>query len=164
VPRVCTVCSHPNRAEIDQVLVAGELPFRTIADRFGLSQTALKRHRAEHVPVKIATAKAAQEVTEAGSLLDQIVQLKKLAMHFLVKASEAGDYRTALAGVREARSCLETLMEVEGELDRRPVVNIVTTPAWVELRSTLLQSLTPYPAARIAVATALTSIEARHVA
>jgi hypothetical protein len=80
-------------------------------------------------------------------------------MHLLAKASAAGDYRTALMGIREARACIETLLEVEGELDRRPAVNILLAPQWLVVRNALMLALRPYPEAASAVATALHSVE-----
>ena len=159
MPRVCTACGHADRAEIDRALVAG-LTFRTIADRFGLSETALKRHKADHLPATMAKAKAAEDVADADDLLAQVRDLHRLAMHLLAKASAAGDLKTALAGVREARACIETLLEVEGEIDRRPQVNVLVAPEWIQVRSALMVALAPYPDARTAVAGRLVALEA----
>jgi hypothetical protein len=73
----------------------------------------------------------------------------------LTKAEVEGDYRTALAGVREARACVELLLEVEGELDRRSMVNILIAPDWVSLRAALMLALRPYPDAAMAVSRAI---------
>jgi hypothetical protein len=158
MPRVCTICTHPQRPEIDRALVEGAT-YRTIADRYGLSETALKRHKADHLPAHVAKARDAAEVADADDLLQQIRALRNKAISILTKAEQAGDYRTALMGIREARGCVETLMEVEGELDRRGVVNIVINPAWVEIRTVILSALQPYPDAAQAVARRLQVIE-----
>jgi len=159
MPRVCTICTHADRAALDTALVSGE-PFRHVASRFGTSTTALQRHKSEHIPAHVATAKAVAEVAQADDLLSQVRDLHRLAMHLLARASAAGDLRTALAGVKEARSCIETLLEVEGEIDRRPQVNILIAPEWVQVRSVLLEALAPHPAARAAVAGRLVALEA----
>jgi hypothetical protein len=50
MPRVCTVCTHPENAAIDEALVARRDSLRDIARRFsGLSKDALHRHR-RHLP------------------------------------------------------------------------------------------------------------------
>ncbi len=156
--RPCTVCTHAQCAEINSALLAGT-SYRTIADRFGLSETALKRHRKDHVPAHVARAQEAHEVAAADDLLAQLKALRNRAITLLDKAERAGDYRIALAGIREARGCIETLLEVEGELDRRGVTNIVVQAEWLELRTVILAALQPHPEARQAVAGALTSIE-----
>jgi AraC-like DNA-binding protein len=158
MPRTCTICSHSKCAEIDRALVDGAT-YRTIADRFGLSETALKRHKKEHLPSHVARARDAEQVADADDLLQQIRALRNKAISILQKAESAGDYRTALMGIREARGCVETLMEVEGELDRRGVVNIAISADWVQIRTELLVALRPYPEAAQAVAQRLQVVE-----
>lgn len=158
MPRTCTVCAHPNRAEIDRALMAGGA-FRNIAERYGTSATALTRHKKEHVPGHVAKAKEAAQVADADDLLQQLKALRNKAISILQQAEKAGDYRTALMGIREARGCIETLMEVEGELDRRGVTNIIVNPEWVQLRSAMIVALKPYPEAAQAIAGTLAVIE-----
>ena len=158
MPRVCSICTHSQRSEIDRALVEGAT-YRTIADRFGLSETALKRHKSEHLPGHVAKAQEAAQVADADDLLQQLKALRNRAIRILQKAETAGDYRTALAGIREARGCIEVLMEVEGELDRRGVTNIIVNPEWVQIRTAILVALQPYPDAAQAVAGRLAVIE-----
>ncbi len=42
--RRCTICAHPDRREIDELLAAGGSPTR-IARRFKASKDAMRRHR-----------------------------------------------------------------------------------------------------------------------
>lgn len=46
--RTCTICSNPQLQEIDQALVAGG-SIRDIAGRFGISRSALDRHKRDHL-------------------------------------------------------------------------------------------------------------------
>jgi hypothetical protein len=160
MPRVCTICTHDQRSAIDEALVGGE-SFRYVAERFGTSATALHRHKAEHIPPALSKAQEAQATAQADDLLAQIKGLRSKAVGLLLAAEKAGDIRTALLGVREARACLELLAEMEGELNRRPQVNILVLPEWERIRVTMLQALAPYPEARAAVAAALRGIDAR---
>ena len=159
MPRVCTICIHPDRPTIDAALVAGEA-LRNIAQRTGTSATALFRHKADHLPAAVATAQAAEQVAAADDLLAQLQALRNKAMALLLKAEAAGDYRTALAGIREARACIETLLEVEGELDRRPQFNITISAEWVEIRTLILSALQTHPEARRDVVRALGRVDA----
>src|SRR5438105_1095656 len=66
--RVCTVCTHAERAAIDAALVAGDAS-RDVARRFGLSATAASRHRTAHLPRPPARATpraAAEAVAPTG--------------------------------------------------------------------------------------------------
>jgi len=161
VPRTCTVCQHPNTKEIDRALVAGE-PFRHIAARFGTSTAALQRHKAEHVPAHVAKAKEAELTADADDLLGQLQELRRRAFAILDQAEGAGELRTALAAIREARSCIALLLEVEGELDRRGVTNVVIAPEWIGMRTVIVQALQPFPDAALVVAARLQEIAGGH--
>jgi hypothetical protein len=125
--RVCTICTHTQRLAIDRALVTGPC-YRSLAQQHGVTPWALLRHRADHVPVKLAQAQQAREAAEATDLLAEVTLLRAKAVQLLLKAEQEGDYRTALAGIREARSCLELLGELQGELDRKPVINLLVSP------------------------------------
>jgi hypothetical protein len=158
VPRVCSICAHPERPAIEADLIAGQATFRSIAKRYGTSPAALTRHKADHLPTFLATAKAAAEVANAGTLLEQVKSLRDRTLALLEKAEEAGDLRTAFAGIREARGCLALLGEIEGELDRRPVINLIGSDEWRALLTAILEALAPYPAARVAAADAVAAL------
>ncbi len=161
MPRICSVCSHTERAAIDKALALGQLPKRRVASLYAVSEQALRRHRAEHLPRKLADAQAVSRTVEAVDLLAELTELREKAMSLLLLAEAAGDIRTALAGIREARACLELLAEVQGELDRRPTLNLLAvSPDWLAVRSEVMRALSPYPEARRAVADGLVALEA----
>jgi hypothetical protein len=95
------------------------------------------------------------EVAQADALLAQVRTLHRRALAILDQSERAGDLRTALGGIREARGCLELLGRLEGELPA-PHLVLLADPAWLALQATILQALDPFPAARQAVAEALT--------
>jgi len=155
MPQVCTICSHEDRREIDRALVGGTETLRTIADQRSVSKTALIRHKDEHLPAKLVMAQAAEEVAQADDLLDQVRDLQGRALAILDKAEEAGELRTALGAIREARGNLELLAKLLGELDDRPQVNLLVSPEWLELRAVIVGALEPHPEARGAVLRAI---------
>jgi hypothetical protein len=59
MPRPCSICTHPQRHDIDQALTAGEA-LRNMAPRFGTSVTALHRHKHEHLLVHRAAVQQPQ--------------------------------------------------------------------------------------------------------
>jgi len=71
MPRVCTICGHAQRGEIDKGCVSGETN-RTLARRFACSEDALKRHRVSHVPALLVQAKQAEERKRASDLCAQV--------------------------------------------------------------------------------------------
>jgi len=160
MPRTCTICTHPERAVIDAAIVRGETGIRDIAGRFGISKSALDRHRKEHLPAHLLKAKDAAAVADADDLLRQAGALRSKAISLLMKAEAAGDLRAALAGVREARGCIELLARLLGEIRDGPIVNVTISPAWIEVRGAVVGALAPFPEARTAVAGALAKLEA----
>lgn len=156
--RRCTACGHPDRDQIDQVIVSGA-PLRRIAADFGLSETALRRHAAEHVPAKLRLAAAANEATEAGRLLAELVSLKSRALSLLSEAERSGDLAASARLIREARATIEVLLEVRGAIDRTPqlTLNLSVSAEWIELRQVILTTLDHYPEAQQAIVTALSA-------
>jgi hypothetical protein len=148
MPRRCTVCSHPEREAINKALVAGE-PYRTVANRYeSLSQAAVQRHQENHLPATLARAKEAGEIAHADSLLEDVRSLQRRTLAILEATEETSEHRVALAAIREARSNLELLAKLLGELDDRPVVNLLISPEWIELRAVIVGALEPHPEAR----------------
>jgi hypothetical protein len=159
MPRVCTVCRHPDCDTIDAALVAGTT-FRSIAIRFDLSEGALKRHKAEHLPAALAAAQAAAEVAHGDDLLAQLRALQETTLRLLERAESAGKLTAAVLAVGQARQNIELLAKLVGELAQEGTVNILVAPEWLAVRAALLGALAPYPEARTAVATRLAALEA----
>jgi hypothetical protein len=157
MPRRCTVCDHPEKHSIDATLVTGA-PYRSVAKRFELSESAVYRHKTEHLPAHLLKAREVEEAARADDLLEQVRHLQGHALDILERAEKAGDLRTALAAITQARGNLELLGKLAGELDERPVVNLNISPEWLELRAVIVGALEPHPAAHRAVLRALESV------
>jgi hypothetical protein len=154
MPRRCTVCDHPETHSIDETLVTGA-PYRSVAKRFGLSESAVYRHKTEHLPAHLLKAREVEEAARADDLLDQVRNLQAHTLDILERAEETWDLRTALAAISQARGNLELLGKLAGELDERPVVNLHISPEWLELRAVIVGALEPYSEARGAVLRAI---------
>jgi hypothetical protein len=161
VSRVCTVCLHRRHTEINRALLAGE-SYRTIADRFGLSKTALIRHKAAHLPRWLTQAQEAEDMAEADDLLDQMSALHRRTLAILGQAEVSGETKIALSASREARNNLELLAKLTGELKAHAQVNIVMLPGYVAMRSAIMAALQRHPQARQDVASALLALDEGH--
>jgi hypothetical protein len=154
MPRVCTVCTHPEREAIDRALVEGAVGLN-LASRFELSKSAVDRHKADHLPAALVKGREAREVANADDLLQAVQDLQARAWSILSTAEDAGDLRTALGAIREARGNLELLAKLMGKLHEGAVVNVLVSPEWIMVRTLILQALDPYPDARLAVSGAM---------
>jgi transposase len=160
--RVCTVCIHEDRHEIERALVSRSVSYRDIARQYGVSKDAVSRHvSGGHIAEVLARAHAAAKVEKADELLMDIRKLQATTLLTLRNAEKAGDLRTVLAAVAQARQNIALLAEMRGELDRRATVNLHLNPEWMELKVLIVEALTEHPAARFAVVRALQEHEQR---
>jgi hypothetical protein len=123
MPRTCSICTHPARDEIEAGLLAGN-PFRELAERFETSPAALFRHKGTHIPDRLIKVREAEEVSKAETLLEQLEDLRVKARQILEAAENEGDFKTALAGVRELARLIELVGRLTGEL-RAAQINIL---------------------------------------
>jgi hypothetical protein len=155
--RVCTVCSHAKRYEIEELLATRQASYRNVAQRFGVSLDAVGRHvRSGHIGALIALAADAERAAQADTLLDRIEALHRRTLAILEAAEDTDERRTALAAIREARANLELIGEVTKELGRAGTINWEINVEWQEVKALILTALGPHPAAREAVFHALT--------
>jgi hypothetical protein len=124
MPRNCTVCEHPQRVEIDRALV-GDASNRSLASLYDVSEAAVRRHKANHFPTKLAKAHEAEEIAQADDLLAEVRALQQRTLAILEAAEESQQHRTALAAIREARSNLEMQTKLVGELQTNQLAQAV---------------------------------------
>ncbi len=74
------------------------------------------------------------------------------ARSILGQAEQEGDLRSALMANGQSRSVLDLLAKLCGQVDERPQLNNGLSGEWVALRAVLLDALTLFRAARVAVA------------
>ncbi|MBI3977165.1 MAG: hypothetical protein HY331_03160 [Chloroflexi bacterium] len=145
---------HAEREAIDRQIVA-QTAYRTVADRFNVSKTALIRHK-EHLPAQIVKAAEADDVRRAIDVVGQLRAINEASRAILADARKAGDPDTALKAIDRILRQIELQAKLIGELDESPRLNVlVTTDEWLTLRSRILLALEPYAEARRAVAAAL---------
>jgi len=152
--RVCTICTHQERHAIDKAIVSGT-PNRRIAAHYDLAETSLRRHAAEHLPVALVQAQEAEEVRQALDVVKQLRYVNGAALTVLRDARASGEAELVLRAIDRVMKQIELQAKLLGDLDDRPVVNVLVSPEWVALRAQIVQALAPYPAARQAVAEVL---------
>jgi hypothetical protein len=160
MPRTCTVCTHPERAAIDQALIAGEAAQQIAARYCSLSRPAIQRHKAEHLPESMLRAKVADDISHALDIFKQLRAINAASLQVLDRARQSGDGELVLKSVDRIQRQIELQAKLRGELDERAHIDVVLTPAWLSARAALLAALQPFPEARVAVAQRLLSLEA----
>jgi hypothetical protein len=158
VPRVCTVCTHPQRSQIDREL-AGGAPHHELVALYRVSKDAVSRHSATHLPAQVVKAQAAEDVKQALDVLQQLKAINGATLQILQQARAVGDGDLALRAIDRIQRQIELQARLLGELDDRPQLNLVVSPEWQGLRQAVLVALVPYPEARLSVVDALEAWE-----
>ena len=157
MPMVCTVCRHASRAAIDMALVAGE-SYRDIAKQFGVSAAAVFRHKDSHLPAHVVQAAADEASKQAIDVIQQLKAINAASLQVLQEARSAKDGMLALSAVDRIQKQIALQARLLAEINEKPVVNIILTEEWQQVRTALLRALRPYPDAAVAVSDALASI------
>jgi len=86
--RKCTVCTHPNKAEIDRKILANAGSARVLAGQFGVSKNSILNHH-KHIKgeMKAAHSERSVELREILKRADQNIKL--LSLHLKTKPREA---------------------------------------------------------------------------
>lgn len=119
MPRTCTICIHPSLKSIDHALIAGAA-YRSVTERYEASPPSVYRHQQGHLPGTLMKAQDAKEVAHADSLLEQLRRLQIETLGILTRAEEAGDLKTALTAIREARGTVELVAKLTAGVSNRP--------------------------------------------
>ena len=125
MPRPCSICVHPERLAIEKAVLDNDSGHRKVAERFGVSPSALYRHKTEHLPKLIARALALEPApvhrVEAEDPATDEHALEIARHHEQVEAekdAQAIDVTQQLKAINAA--CLEVLRQARE--DRNPAV------------------------------------------
>ncbi len=154
MPNVCKVCTHEQRPAIDQALVT-DASNRRIATQYGMSEAAVRRHKAEHLPAAMVKA---QEQTDVRQAIDVVAQLKAIngaTLAILKEARADKNGELALKAVDRIQRQLELQAKLLGELQQEGTINVTLSPEWLSIRAVILTAISPYPEAAQAVRRAL---------
>lgn len=152
--RVCTICSHAAREEIDSALVR-RTPYRAIALRYSVSKDALSRHLNDHLADYVQQALSEYGVGKGVKVLDKLTATLARLDSFLDEAEGNHDAREFVMVAGELRKELELLAKLQGDLQQEGTTNIYLNQEYIEARTLIVQALEPYPDARDAVVGAL---------
>lgn len=105
----CSICNHPDRAAIEQQ-IAERKPLLRIAATFGVSRSALQRHR-DQINIKSAAAGVESQAATTLARLDAVyVQTDKV----LQEALRRSDTRSALRSILRMENLLSMALSVHG--------------------------------------------------
>jgi len=154
----CKCGQHPDHLDLDKAFLRKELTLQEYADRVGCHKTSVERHVKGHLPDALLAAKDIATVADGDSLLSELKKVRERTFSLLDKAENAADtraYGPPSGYLREIRSQLQLLAELEGRIASQPTVNITVSAEWVELRTVIITALDPFPQAKEAMINAI---------
>lgn len=121
----CSACVHPKRDSIDRQLLNGD-SLRDIEATYGVSKSALQRHKAEHLSIALIKAASPAVIADNKPLVDQLRDIHARTLTILEDAEHNGDGRMGLLAIRECRSNLELIAKIEIIIAGRAVKGEIT--------------------------------------
>lgn len=135
--RNCGICANPNRATIDAELLAGTTA-RRVASDYGLSYDATARHARNHAAAPRPSVPPPPDDADALDELTAALRLRALAG----SDSATREYRLSLTA-QAARAAAPVTFDV------------LRDPAWLRLRTILLDAYADDPAGQARLADAI---------
>ena len=123
MPRTCTVCRHPQRADIEAAIVQG-VPLRNIAEHRKLSIAALSRHTSGCMGEALSKAIDAELVAWGASTDERIRVWVDEARTNLQLARDNGDAAAANGAINVILKALALSAKLRGEIKEGPTVHI----------------------------------------
>ncbi len=154
MPRTCTICSHAQRQAIDTALIAHD-SLRDIAGRYGVSKSAVERHKDDHLPARMVKAHERHDVRQAIDIVQQLKAVNTACWQVLSDARASRDGELVLKASDRIAKHIELQAKLIGELEQEGTTTIIINQQVQHYTVVLMQALAPFPDARAAVAAAL---------
>ena len=157
MPKPCSICHHPEREAIEKALLDTEAGHRKVAKRFGVSASALFRHRQNHLPKVIARGLAAKPIpVHREQAHDPATDEHAVVIAQHHQEVEAEKDRHAIDATQQLRAinaaCLEVLRQAREEKKHSILLRAVDRIArQIELQAKLLGQIQEGTTVNVAV-------------
>jgi hypothetical protein len=132
----CSICQHPKRHAIDQALIAGSATLAALSQQYGLSTSALHRHKA-HLQARCQRAQdLVQDHLRQGCLF-WLSQALEMIMQTAKAAQTDGNGKLALKALAQGTRLITIILKQDIQLDPRIVYELLSSPQWADQPSLL---------------------------
>ena len=118
VARLCSVCQHPQRSDIDRALTNPNSPLIRVSEAFGINRDTLRRHRDKCIARAVSNTLAKQELAVSGSLLSDVARMRDKVATIIdnspTEATEVRSNRDFNASMRSYLSTVEHVARLSG--------------------------------------------------
>ena len=132
----CTICNHPQRQKIDQALVAGSATLAALSQEYGLSTSALHRHKA-HLQAKVTRAKDQLLNNLRQGCIFWLSQALEMISQTTQAAQAEGNFKVVLQAVQQGTRLITIILKQDFQLDDTIIYQILASPQWTTQASLL---------------------------
>ncbi len=125
----CTICQHPQRQAIDQALMAKSDTLEALSQTYGLSTSALHRHKA-HLQAKITRSKLQVQDNLFHGCLFWLTQALEMSMQTAQAARDEGNHKIVLQALAQGTRLIKIILKQDFHLDDKMVYQILNSPQW----------------------------------
>ena len=125
----CTICNHPQRQKIDQALVAGSATLTALSQEYGLSTSALHRHKA-HLQAKVNRAQDQLQDNLRQGCIFWLSQALEMAMATAQAAQTEGNGKLVLQALGHGTRIITLILKQDFQLDPKVVFGILASDQW----------------------------------
>lgn len=144
----CKCCHHENRKELDQAIIRDE-PYTEIVARFGgISESGLKRHKANCIFSMILKAKAGMTEKRVVDLHAAGVRVMQEAGRIGEAAEQKKQYNASVNALNTYLKGAEFLERIQG---KNQANDFTRDPMWLDAINRLFNILRRFPEAHAAV-------------
>jgi hypothetical protein len=127
----CSVCSHAQCHNIDLALLAGNATLDALQERFGLSRSAIQRHK-RHLLDKVDRAEARIEKNLRLTYLFQLNAYQEAAAATVVAAQAQGNDRLTIQAANSGTRIVNAMARLQASLGRETTYRLLAAPEWVQ--------------------------------
>jgi hypothetical protein len=132
----CTVCQHPKRRDIDQALITGSATLAALSQEYGLSTSALHRHKA-HLQANVNQAKAQLQDHLRQGCIFWLSQALETNIQITQTAQAEGNIKLVLQAAQQGIRLITIFLKQDIPLSDQALYATLTSPQWTAEASLL---------------------------
>ena len=155
----CSFCNHRDAALLEQQIAIKQLTQAQAARIIGCNKSTVSRHMANCVPARIRESMKPEPVEIPGmNVVNALTTAHAKTLEILLDSLAEGDRKTALMAINAETRQLDLMAKITGQMNAVPQLNFLLNPEFVMLKHVIVETLLPYPEARVALSEKLDSI------
>ncbi|MGA2883955.1 MAG: hypothetical protein ABSE80_02210 [Halobacteriota archaeon] len=152
----CTFCNYRDAGILEQQIATKQITQPQAADIIGCNKSTVSRHMSNCVPRRIRESMKPEPVEVADlNVVNALTTSHQTTLDILQDSLSDRDRKHALLALQTEIRQLDLMAKVTGQVNTAPQMNFMVNPELVRLKQVIIETLRPYPKARLALSDAL---------